>query len=202
MKRGMPLRKNRTILREKIKESLLSVLPVTGIVLLLCFTITPISNSTLMAFVIGAVLLILGMGFFTLGAEIAMTPMGEGVGAHMTKTKKLWIVIAVSFFVGVMITISEPDLQVLAEQVPNVPNMTLILSVAVGVGLFLVLAMLRILFRIRLSYLLIGFYVAIFIVAGFVSSDFVAVSFDSGGVTTGPMTVPSACQIRRGQERA
>ena len=98
--------------------------------------------------------------------------------------------IAVSFFVGVMITISEPDLQVLAEQVPNVPNMTLILSVAVGVGLFLVLAMLRILFRIRLSYLLIGFYVAIFIVAGFVSSDFVAVSFDSGGVTTGPMTVP------------
>lgn len=190
MKRGMPLRKNRTILREKIKESLLSVLPVTGIVLLLCFTITPISNSTLMAFVIGAVLLILGMGFFTLGAEIAMTPMGEGVGAHMTKTKKLWIVIAVSFFVGVMITISEPDLQVLAEQVPNVPNMTLILSVAVGVGLFLVLAMLRILFRIRLSYLLIGFYVAIFIVAGFVSSDFVAVSFDSGGVTTGPMTVP------------
>ena len=114
----------------------MSVIPVTGIVLLLCFTITPIPNGTLMAFVMGAVLLILGMGFFTLGAEIAMTPMGEAVGSHMTRTKKLWVVIAVSLFVGIMITISEPDLQVLAEQVPNIPNMTLILCVAVGVGLF------------------------------------------------------------------
>lgn len=184
------MRKNRTILKEKIKESLLSVIPVTGIVLLLCFTITPIPNGTLMAFVMGAVLLILGMGFFTLGAEIAMTPMGEAVGSHMTRTKKLWVVIAVSLFVGIMITISEPDLQVLAEQVPNIPNMTLILCVAVGVGLFLVLAMLRILFRIRLSFLLIGFYAAIFLIAAFVSPEFIAVSFDSGGVTTGPMTVP------------
>ena len=134
-----------TELQDKIKESLTSVLPVAGIVLLLCFTIAPIPSSTLMAFLIGVVFVVVGMGLFTLGADSAMTPIGERTGAYITKSKKLWMVIAVSFILGVIVTISEPDLQVLASQVPTVPNMAMILSVAIGVGIFLVVALLRIL---------------------------------------------------------
>lgn len=177
-------------LMEKIRESLSSVLPITAIVLALCFTIAPVPAGILMAFVIGAVMLIVGMGFFTLGAEMAMTPMGERVGARLTGSRRLWLVIAGCFAIGVMITIAEPDLQVLATQVPSVPNMVLILAVAVGVGLFLVVALLRMLFGIRLSYLLVGFYMLVFVLAAFVPRDFLTVAFDSGGVTTGPMTVP------------
>lgn len=182
--------KTKTILRAKIRESLQAVLPVTALVLALCFTVAPIPNGTLMAFLVGAVALIVGMGFFTLGAEISMTPMGEYVGSQSTKSRNLWVIILVSLFVGVMITVSEPDLQVLANQVPTIPNLTLILSVAVGVGVFLVLAMVRVLFRIKLSWLLWIFYPLVFVLTLFVPGDFIAVSFDSGGVTTGPMTVP------------
>ncbi len=180
----------RTILRDKIRESLASVLPVTGIVLLLCFTVAPIPADTMLAFLFGAVLLIFGMGLFTLCADTAMTPIGEYVGASITRSKKLWFIVGVAFFVGLMITVSEPDLTVLAEQVPTVPNMTMILSVGIGVGAFLVIAMLRIFFRIKLRYLLVGFYLIVFGLSAFVPADFLAVSFDAGGVTTGPMTVP------------
>ena len=141
---------NKTILGEKVREALASVLPITAIVLLLCFTIAPVPTDILLAFLMGAVLLIVGMGLFTLGAETAMTPIGERVGAHMTKSRKLWVVVSVSFLIGVIITVSEPDLQVLAEQVPSVPNAVLVGAVAVGVGAFLVIALLRILFRIPL----------------------------------------------------
>jgi len=171
-------------------EAIRAVLPIVCIVMLLCFTVAPISPSILLCFLMGTVLLLVGMMFFTAGAEIAMTPMGERVGTAMTKTKKLWIVTALSFLLGFIITISEPDLQVLAEQVPSVPNMILILSVAFGVGLFLVVALLRMLFSIPLPSLLIGCYILVFILAFFVPKEFLAVAFDSGGVTTGPMTVP------------
>ena len=181
---------SKTILKNKISEALSSVLPVSGIILLLIATVVPVSAAMMVAFAIGAVLLIVGMGLFTLGAEMSMTPMGEYVGAKMTSSRKLWLILSVSFFVGVMITISEPDLQVLAEQVSSIPNLTLILSVALGVGLMLLVAMLRTLFRIRLKYLLLFFYAAVFVLAFFVPRAFLAVSFDSGGVTTGPMTVP------------
>ena len=181
---------NRTILNEKISESLKSVLPVTGIVFVLLITLVPVSAAMLLSFAIGSVMLVIGMGLFNLGAETAMTPMGEYVGSKMTASRKLWFVILVSLFVGVMITVSEPDLQVLATQLPAIPNMVLILTVGIGVGLFLVIAMLRVLFRIRLKYLLLFFYAIVFILAIFVPESFLAVSFDSGGVTTGPMTVP------------
>ncbi len=179
-----------TILGPKISESLSSVLPVTGIVLLLLCTIVPVPAEMMLAFLVGAVLLIFGMGLFTLGAEVAMTPMGQYVGSKMTKARKLWLVIFVSFFVGTMITVSEPDLQVLANQISSIPSATLIWSVALGVGLLLIVAMLRILFKISLKYLLIILYAAIFALSIFVPDNFIAVAFDSGGVTTGPMTVP------------
>ena len=184
------LGRTRMVLGEKVREALASVLPITVIVLILCFTIAPVPTDILLAFLVGAVLLIVGMGFFTLGADTAMTPIGERVGAAMTKSRKLWIVIAVGFLIGVIVTVSEPDLQVLANQVPGVPNAVLVGAVAVGVGAFLVLALLRILFRIPLNRMLIFFYVLVFAMAIFIPEDFLAVAFDSGGVTTGPMTVP------------
>ena len=154
---------NRSKFREKLKETLKAVLPIIAIVLFLSFTIAPISTSILMAFLIGAVLLVVGMMLFTIGAELAMTPMGERVGTTMTKSRKLPVMIIVSFLLGFIITISEPDLQVLAQQVPSVPNMVLILAVAVGVGCFLVIALLRILFGIALSHMLLVFYTVVFV---------------------------------------
>lgn len=181
---------NRSKFKEKLKETLNAVLPIIAIVLMLCFTIAPISPSILMAFLIGAVLLIVGMLLFSIGAEMAMTPMGERVGTTMTKSRNLLVMILVSFTLGFIITISEPDLQVLAQQVPSVPNLVLILAVAAGVGCFLVIALLRMLFGIALSHMLLVFYGIVFILAYFVPKDFLSVAFDSGGVTTGPMTVP------------
>lgn len=184
------LKASRNILREKWRESLTSVLPIVMLVLLICFFIVPVPNSALLSFLFGAVLLIAGMGFFTLGTDMAMTPIGEYVGASMTKSRKIWLIVLVGFLLGVLITIAEPDLQVLAEQVPNIPDTALILAVAVGVGLFLIIALLRILLRVRMRILLMIFYVAVFVLAHFVPESFLAVAFDSGGVTTGPMTVP------------
>lgn len=182
--------RHQTLLHDKFQESLASVLPITIIVLLLCFTVAPIPNNMLVSFLMGAVLLIVGMAFFTLGADTAMTPIGTKVGSCITKSRKIWMIVFVSFLLGVIITISEPDLQVLANQVPNIPNAALIGTVALGVGIFLIIAMLRILFGISLNILLIGFYIVVFLMAMFVPKNFWAVAFDSGGVTTGPMTVP------------
>ena len=128
------LGRNKTILWEKLREALASVVPITVIVLILSFTVAPIPTETLLAFLIGAVMVILGIGLFSLGADTAMTPIGERVGAAMTRSRKLWVVAAVGFLIGVIVTVSEPDLQVLAQQVPGVPNATLVGAVAVGVG--------------------------------------------------------------------
>ena len=180
----------RSKLNEKLQESLAAVLPILAIVLILSFTIAPLPTSVLMAFLFGAVLLVVGMMFFSLGAELAMSPMGERVGACITKTRRVGIMLTLGFLLGFLITISEPDLQVLANQVQAVPNMVLIVTVAVGVGLFLCFAMLRMLLSVPLNTMLVGFYIVVFVLAMFVPKDFLAVAFDSGGVTTGPMTVP------------
>ncbi len=166
------------------------MLPITGIMLVISIFLVPMELGTMVMFLSGAVMLIFGMGFFQLGAEMAMTPIGEGIGVQISKSKKVWLVLFIGFVMGVIITISEPDLQVLAEQVPSVPNMVLILTVAVGVGLFLSLAIIRIKFHIDLSRLLIVLYIALIGASFFVPGEFLAVAFDSGGVTTGPMTVP------------
>lgn len=177
-------------LSKKLQEALKAVLPVIAIVLVLSFTIAPVTPSILLCFLLGAVMVMAGMMFFTLGAEMSMTPMGEKVGSTMTKSRNIWLITALAFVLGTIITVSEPDLQVLASQVPSVPDLTLILAVALGVGAFLVAAVLRILFGVALAPLLVFCYVLIFILLYFVPADFRAVAFDSGGVTTGPMTVP------------
>ncbi|MDR0494310.1 MAG: DUF1538 domain-containing protein, partial [Treponema sp.] len=178
------------ILKEKIKEAFSAVVPITVIVLVATVVLTPMTSGTILMFLTGAALLVIGMGFFTLGADMAMMPMGEGVGIQLTKSSKLILVIFVSLVIGVLITIAEPDLQVLARQFPSIPAVYLILTVAAGVGIFLAIAVLRPLLKIPLPVMLVIFYVAIFVITSFVPGDFIPVAFDSGGVTTGPITVP------------
>ena len=156
----------------------------------LCFFFVPVGSGLMLAFLVGAVMLILGMGLFTLGAELSMTQMGNLVGAKMTKSRRLWLILVLAFVLGVVITIAEPDLQVLAQNVPGIDKTMLILTVSVGVGIFLTICMLRILLGISLRTLLLIFYAIVFILAALSDPDFLSVAFDSGGVTTGPMTVP------------
>ena len=180
----------------KLKESLISVLPVALIVVVLNFTpLIDLTSEELIAFLVSAVFLILGIGLFNLGADLAMTPMGEQVGSGLTKSKKLSLILIVCFVLGVFITIAEPDLSVLAAQVKDVMNGTvLIVTVGVGVGIFLVIAIMKIAFKKNLSELLMFFYMFLFALASLVvvngNADFLALAFDSGGVTTGPITVP------------
>ena len=185
------MRKN---LKAKTLESLSSVLPITAIVLALSFTLAPeMPVGTLMMFLLGAILLIVGMGFFSLGADMAMMPMGDGVGGEVVRLSKrsIWPIIPLVFLIGAFITIAEPDLSVLARQVPAVPDMVIILTVAAGVGAFLALAVVRTLEgKVPLRNILLAFYLLAFALAAFVPKEFLAVAFDAGGVTTGPITVP------------
>ena len=178
------------ILRAKIMESLSAVLPITFIVLALSIFVVPLDVGSVVMFFVGAIMLIAGMGMFQLGAETAMTPIGEGIGVGISKSKNVFSVALISLVMGILITVAEPDLQVLSEQVPAIPNMVIILTVAVGVGIFLATAVLRIIFKVSLSNLLAVLYLIVLILSFFVSEDFRAVAFDSGGVTTGPITVP------------
>ena len=178
------------VFKKPLHESLTSVLPVMLIVLVLCFTIAPVPNNAMVAFLLGGLMLIAGMGLFTLGSEMSMIPLGEAVGKEITRSKKVWVIVGISFLIGVIITVAEPDLQVLAETVPHINNTILLVTVGIGVGFFLSVCMLRIVTGVKLRWLLIAFYGVVFILASFAAPDFLSVAFDSGGVTTGPMTVP------------
>ena len=180
----------------KFKEALFSVLPVTAIVLVLSFTSLLDTTPTEVAiFGVSAIFLVLGIGLFNLGADLAMTPMGENVGVGLTKSKKLSLLLIVCFIMGVLITVAEPDLAVLAEQVAGViDGTTLIITIGVGVGLFLLIGILKIAFKLDLSTLIIFFYMMLFAICALLfdsgNGTFLALGFDSGGVTTGPITVP------------
>ena len=183
-------------LKSKIWEALLSALPITAIVYVM--SLTPLfnfSHTELITFTIGAVLLVLGIGLFNMGADLAMTPMGTHVGAGLSKQRKLGLLLSVCFVLGVLITVAEPDLQVLARQVSTVMNGTLLIwTVGIGVGSFLLVAILRIVFKRRLGSILMLFYMLLFALALLLAVnenlDLMPLAFDSGGVTTGPITVP------------
>ena len=177
-------------LMEKIRESMASVLPITAIVFLLSITIAPLDPGTLVLFLFGAILLVGGMGLFTLGVDMSMIPMGEGVGSTLSKSRHLIIPLTVYFLLGVLTTMAEPDLQVLSKQVPAINSTVLVVTVAVGVGLFLVAATIRIRRGVPLRRMLLVLYFAVFALAAAAPGNFIPVSFDSGGVTTGPITVP------------
>ena len=177
-------------MKAKMHESLSSVLPISLIVLILSIILAPMDTGYMMMFLFGAVMLIIGMGLFQLGAEMSMSPLGEGIGVSLARSKKLILIGGATLLLGTLITIAEPDLRVLSDKVPSIDTWTLILTVAIGVGIFLAIAVLRIMFKIDLSYLLIGFYGVMLVLAFLIPGSFRAVAFDSGGVTTGPITVP------------
>ncbi len=183
-------------LLKKTKEAFFSILPVTVLVLLL--QLTPwmkLSGREIILFLAGALLMVIGIGLFNLGADLAMTPMGEQTGAGLSKQRNLALLLGVSFAMGVLITVAEPDLSVLAAQVSDIMNGTVLLvTVGVGVGLFLTMAIIKIVFKAHLSSVLMFFYMVLFAVAAILAANgkafFLPLSFDSGGVTTGPITVP------------
>ena len=178
------------ILFEKLKEATASVLPISLIVMAISFVLVPVDAGLMLSFVIATAMLILGMGLFTLGADMSMSRIGNYMGSKLTKSRKLPLILTVSFALGVAITVAEPDLQVLAGNVPEIDTTVLILTVSVGVGFFLMLCMVRILFSISLRTMLIVFYAIVFAAAFLSDESILSVAFDSGGVTTGPMTVP------------
>ncbi len=183
-------------LKDKIVEALYSALPITAIVYILGFLPRfRFSGVEFVTFTVGAVLLVVGIGLFSLGADLAMTPMGTHVGSGLSRQKKLGLLLGVCFVLGMLITIAEPDLQVLANQVNAVMNGTLLIyTVGVGVGVFLLVAILKIVFQKSLSHILMLFYMLLFALALLLvvngNEPLLPMAFDSGGVTTGPITVP------------
>ena len=173
-----------THIQNSVREALQSILPIAAIVLILSVTIAPLNAGVLALFLFGILFLITGMSLFTIGTEISMEPLGEGIGSQIGKTERKRLSLTVCFLLGMIITIAEPDLQVLAGQVPSIPNMVLILCVASGVGVFLVVSVIRVRLEIPLAKMLLFFYAIIIVIAFVAPEEFVPTAFDSGGVTT------------------
>lgn len=183
------------VLIDKLKEVVFSVLPITVMVLVLNFTVAPIGGDLIGRFLVGALLIIFGLAIFLFGAEIGIQPIGNLMGSLIARKKKLWIVIIFGFILGFFINVAEPDLQVLAKQVSEVTGgsisqLSLVIVVSIGVGVFVVVGLFRVIFKISLSRILTIIYLGI-LGLGILSSDgFLGIAFDSGGATTGAMTVP------------
>jgi len=171
-----------------------AIVPMTIFILILNFTIAPFSSDMLFRFIGGAIMMIVGMALFLFGADISMMAVGEKLGSYLVKRRSLPILIIYGFVVGFVITIAEPDLQVLATKVSSVNESIgktlLIVTVAIGLGLFLVLALLRVVFQWNMSTIITLEFIACFAIAPFCDPSFMPLAFDSGGVTTGPMTAP------------
>lgn len=165
-----------------------------AIVLILGFTAVPMEGMMLGRFVFGGVLLIIGLTIFLLGVDLGIQPMGERCGAELTKKRKLWLLVGVAFVIGFMVTVAEPDIQVFGDQVkrvfPYVNKLSLVVNIGLGVGFFLMLGLLRTVLKLSLKITLLISYTVLFCLAFFVPNEFVGIAFDSGGATTGPMTVP------------
>ena len=190
------MKNRKTIILEKVKEACTSVLPIALIVVLLSVTVCPLPNDIFIAFIIGSCLLIVGLGLFSLGAEMSMSKIGNHIGSNLTKSRKLYIISLIALVVGILITVSEPDLHVLAGYTPK--KFMFILAVAIGLGVFLVIAVLRIIFNVKIKYILLLGYGAIIALAFLVPKDTLAIAFDAGGVTTGAMSVPFVMSIGAG----
>ncbi len=178
------------VLSHKIKDAVFAVLPISILIIIINFAVDPMDTWSFISFIVGAFLLILGMGIYSLGAEVAIEPIGSNIGGYVSKTKKVWFILLVCFVIGVIVTVAEPDLGVLASQVPAINKWVLILSISLGVGVFLLAAVVRIFLKVPLYIYFIVFYAIAFVLLFFIDKNFIPLSFDSGGVTTGPITVP------------
>lgn len=179
-----------SLLLDKLKESAFSVIPIIVLVLILSFTAAPMPTWNLVFFLVSALVMILGIALFNLGVDTSLIPIGEHVGSSVVKSRKLAFIIVMTFVIGVFVTVAEPDLILLAGQINGVADAAIILTVAVGVGLGLVAAFLRILFQWPLSFILIGCYLLAFIFSSFTNTNFLSIAWESGAVTTGPIMVP------------
>ena len=181
---------NKSVVLEKIREAAASVFPIVTLVAVLCLLWVPMQTDLMLSFFIGAVFLIVGMGLFSVGADLSMTQIGSHIGARLTRSRSMPLILIAGLMLGIAVTAAEPDLQVLSRNVPEIDTLVLILVVSLGVGIFLMLSLLRILKGFPLRWLLLGFYGLIFLLSFVSDPNFMSVAFDSGGVTTGPMTVP------------
>ncbi|WP_077210521.1 DUF1538 domain-containing protein [Bacillus dakarensis] len=182
-------------IKETIKEVIYSILPLSVIIIILQFAVIGMHLEMFLQFIIGVLMVSVGLILFLLGVNLGFLPVGEMIGSSLPKMGKAWIVVLFGFILGFVATVAEPDVRVLSTQVDTVSNGAvssnmLIYTVALGVAIFVGLAMLRIILNIPINYLLIGGYAVVFLLAAFTPAHFVPISFDSGGVTTGPMTVP------------
>ncbi|PYZ94031.1 hypothetical protein CR194_00360 [Salipaludibacillus keqinensis] len=180
---------------DQLKEVVMAILPMAVLIIILQYTVIGLPPETFFRFLAGVVMVGLGLFLFLVGVHIGLLPIGELIGSSLPKTKKPWLIIGVGFILGVVVTIAEPDVRVLASQIDQVSegeisNLMLIYSVAIGVGFFVAVAMVRTIFNIPLKYILMVGYGAVFTLAMFTPESYVPISFDAGGVTTGPMTVP------------
>jgi hypothetical protein len=194
------------VLIDKLKEVLFAVLPITIIVLVLNFTIAPLEPLFILRFLLGALLIILGLSIFLFGVEIGITPIGNLMGSLIIKTNKLWVIAIAGLILGFFISIAEPDLHVLAGQVDLVTSgliskLPLILVVSIGIGVMLGCGLIRIVFNISLRKLLTMLYGIIILLAIFTSPEFLAVAFDVSGATTGALTVPFILAMALGVSR-
>lgn len=181
--------------KDTIKEVVYAVFPITLVVIILQFTIIWLPFEMFLQFLVGVAFVVIGLILFLLGVHIGLLPVGEMIGSALPKTNKLWMILFFAFLLGFVVTVAEPDVRVLANQIDLVSNgeissNILIYSVALGVGIFVALAMLRIIFNIKITHLLMAGYGLAFLIAAFTPAHFIPISFDAGGVTTGPMTVP------------
>ncbi|WP_010531435.1 DUF1538 domain-containing protein [Lentibacillus jeotgali] len=182
-------------IKDTVFEVIYSILPIALVITALQFTIIWLPMEAFVQFLIGVLFVGIGLILFLLGVNVGLLPVGEMIGSALSKTKKIWIIVLFGFLLGAVVTFAEPDVRVLSSQIDDVsggaiPQSVLIMSVAIGVGIFVALAMFRIVFNISIVYLLAGGYALIFLIAAFAPSSFVPISFDAGGVTTGPLTVP------------
>jgi hypothetical protein len=194
------------VLVEKLKDVLMSVVPITVIVLILNFTLTPLEIPLLIRFLLGATCIIIGLTIFLTGADIGITPIGSLMGANLTKTNKAWIVGIGGFILGFIVCIAEPSLLVLGEQVGSVtggaiPKLSIVLSVSIGVGLLLATGFLRIVYNFPLYKLLTIIYTVILLLSFISSPNFLAVAFEASAAVTGALVVPFIMALAIGVSR-
>jgi hypothetical protein len=180
---------------EQLKEVVMAILPMALLIIILQYTVIGLPTDLFIRFLAGVVMVALGLFLFLVGVHIGLLPIGELIGSSLPKTNKPWLILITGFLLGFVVTVAEPDVRVLASQIDQVSegeisNLMLVYSVAIGVGIFVTVAMARTIFSIPLKYLLVGGYSIVFILALFTPQSYLPISFDAGGVTTGPMTVP------------
>ena len=185
-------------LKKSFKETAIIVLPICLIVSIIALLFN-LDKSIITSFMISSVFLIIGISLFTFGADLSMMMIGEKLGSALIKSKKIGIILGVILLIGIMITVAEPDLRVLAEQIPSIPTTTLILTISLGVGIMLMIAVMKILFKLSFRTILIISYTIVFALLAFVPDSFIPISFDSSGVTTGPISVPFILALGIGQ---